>query len=230
MTGKANPVPFPKPGKSAASIEQPESEWQARQRPHPYQKPGKGAASIEPNTLNRLRKRAPLERRYGQGDLHFITCSCYQRRPLLRSARRRDTFLGILDQVRTRYQFSLVGYVVMPEHIHLLISEPKIGTPTTVMQVLKQRVSRSLRPKSRAQRNPNQLALWRAVHTDMPRRFWQRRFYDFNVWSWKKKIEKLNYMHMNPVERGLVTHPKTWAWSSYRFYQYGERNSCTPDR
>jgi putative transposase len=118
--------------------------------------------------------------------------------------------------------------VVMPEHIHLLISEPKIGTPTTVMQVLKQRVSRSLRMKARG--NTNQLPLWRAGHTDMPRKFWQRRFYDFNVWSWKKKIEKLNYMHMNPVERGLVTHPKSWAWSSYHFYQYGEKNVCTPDR
>jgi putative transposase len=69
--------------------------------------------------------------------------------------------------------------------------------------------------------------LWKdaAVH----RSFWQRRFYDFNVWSRKKRIEKLNYMHMNPVKRGLVTDPKLWAWSSYRFYQYGEESLCTPD-
>jgi putative transposase len=79
-----------------------------------------------------------LERRYGQRHLHFITCSCYQRRPLLGTARKRDVFLKILDEVRTRYQFSLVGYVVMPEHIHLLISEPKVGNPSTVMQALKQ--------------------------------------------------------------------------------------------
>jgi len=57
-----------------------------------------------------------------------------------------------------------------------------------------------------------QLSLWKdaAVH----RSFWQRRFYDFNVWSWKKRIEKLNYMHMNPVKRGLVADAKLWAWSS----------------
>lgn len=54
--------------------------------------------------------------------------------------------------------------------------------------------------------------------------FWQRRFYDFNVWSRKKRTEKLSYMHMNPVKRGLVADAKLRAWSSYRFYQYGEEN------
>ena len=53
--------------------------------------------------------------------------------------------------MRERYAFSLIGYVVMPEHIHLLISEPAKGTPSSVMQVLKQRVSRRLRRKSRKQ-------------------------------------------------------------------------------
>ena len=141
--------------------------------------------------------------------------------------RKRDVFLKILDEVRTRYEFLLVGYVVMPEHIHLLISEPRVGTPSTVMQVLKQRVSRALRKKKRS--NPNQMRLWQGPSNEA-RSFWQRRFYDFNVWSKKKRIEKLNYMHMNPVKRGLVTNPKLWPWSSYRFYQYGEKNVCTPDR
>ena len=49
-------------------------------------------------------------------------------------------------------------------------------------------------------------------------RFWQRRFFDFNVWSLKKRVEKLEYMHMNPVKRGLLTHPKDWPWSSFSFY------------
>jgi putative transposase len=153
-----------------------------------------------------------LERRYGFGHLHFITCSCYRRLPLLRSVRRRDLLLRILDEVRTRYEFLLVGYVVMPEHIHLLISEPRIGTPSTVMQVLKQRTSRALRRKRR--KNPNQLGLW--AEASDGQRFWQRRFYDFNVWSRKKRIEKLHYMHRNPVKRGLVSEPKLWPWSSYR--------------
>jgi putative transposase len=83
-----------------------------------------------------------------------------------------------------------------------------------VMQVLKQRVSRQL-VKSGTSRAPS---------------FWMSRFYDFNVWSRKKRIEKLHYMHMNPVVRGLVSAPQLWPWSSYRFYQYGEVNICIPDR
>ena len=71
--------------------------------------------------------------------LHFITTSCYRRLPFLRTARSRDTFLSILEQTRQRYRFVVVGYVVMPEHIHLLLTEPEVGTPSTVMQVLKQR-------------------------------------------------------------------------------------------
>jgi putative transposase len=73
------------------------------------------------------------ERFYGAGDLHFITCSCYRRQPLLGTPRRRDLFLTVLEQVRRRYQFVVVGYVVMPEHIHLLISEPQEKDPSTVM-------------------------------------------------------------------------------------------------
>ena len=53
--------------------------------------------------------------------------------------------------------------------------------------------------------------------------FWQRRFYDFNVWSEKKLKEKLHYMHWNPVDRKLVQHPQDWPWSSWSFYAKGEQ-------
>jgi putative transposase len=157
-----------------------------------------------------------LTRRYGQKDLHFITFTCYRRLPLLRSIRARNAFVQILGDVRDRYNFSLVGYVVMPEHIHLLISEPAQGTPSTVIQVLKQRVSRRLRRRRRAPLD--QLNLLFASGEDPLPRFWQRRFYDFNVWSLKKRVEKLHYMHMNPLKRKLVDHPKDWPWSSFSFY------------
>ena len=65
-----------------------------------------------------------LRRIYGGGDFHFVTCSCYRRHPLLKSARRRDIFLEILEQVRKKFRFIVSGYVVMPEHFHLLMSEP----------------------------------------------------------------------------------------------------------
>jgi putative transposase len=159
-----------------------------------------------------------LTRRYGQGHLHFITCSCYRRLPLLGSVRSRNLFVQILGEVRDRYGFALVGYVVMPEHIHLLISEPAKGTPSTVLQVLKQRVSRRLRRKPRRRASARQLSLCfdRADHC--PPQFWQPRFYDFNLWSQKKFVEKLQYLHLNPVKRRLVSHPKDWPWSSFSFY------------
>src|SRR5512146_576758 len=76
-----------------------------------------------------------LKRYYGYGHLHFITFSCYRRQPLLAQASVRDQFLKILEEVRCRYRFVVVGYVVMPEHVHLLINEPELGTSLAI-QVL----------------------------------------------------------------------------------------------
>jgi hypothetical protein len=55
-----------------------------------------------------------------------------------------------------------------------------------------------------------------------PIHVWQARFYDFNVWTKRKRIEKLRYMHRNPVKRGLVASPEQWRWSSFRSYMFGE--------
>ena len=161
---------------------------------------------------------AGLHRIYGAHHLHFITFSCYHRLPWLDSSRARDRFLSILEQTRERYRFVVVGYVVMPEHVHLLITEPEVGTPSTVIQVLKQRSAHALLPM-RKRRDWRQ----RELFAEQPRRsFWQARFYDFNVWTTKKKGEKLRYMHDNPVKRGLVASPEQWRWSSYRFYLLDE--------
>ncbi len=156
-----------------------------------------------------------LKRYYGAGDLHFITCSCYQRKPWLGTAARRDLFLKILEEARQRYRFVVLGYVVMPEHFHLLITEPQEGNPSTVMQVLKQRFAQRVLRRSRSDAQGS-LAEQRPVHV------WQARFYDFNVWTERKRVEKLRYMHRNPVKRGLVKEPEQWPWSSFRYYMYGE--------
>ena len=79
-----------------------------------------------------------LRRFYGQGDRHFITSSCYRRKPLLGTAHARGVFLELLEEVRRRFCFDVIGYVVMPEHVHLLLGEPEKGNPSRVMQVLKQ--------------------------------------------------------------------------------------------
>ena len=99
-----------------------------------------------------------------------------------------------------------MGYVVMPEHVHLLISEPERSNLAVALQMMKQIVSRKANGRNAG--NP----------------FWQPRYYDFNVWSERKRAEKLRYIHNNPVKRGLVAKPEEWAWSSSRHYASGEES------
>jgi len=161
-----------------------------------------------------------LHRYYGAGYLHFITTSCYQRSALLGTSKNRDLFLEVMEQVRRRYRFVVVGYVVMPEHVHLLFSEPERGDPSLVMNVLKQSFARRLLQRIRGAADLQQWSLWNTAITES--HVWQHRFYDFVVFTEKKRVEKLRYMHRNPVARGLVPVPEQWNWSSYRHYATGE--------
>jgi putative transposase len=90
----------------------------------------------------------------------------------------------------------------MPEHVHLLLSEPKRRPLGTTISVLKGETSKLLKG-ARPQ-------------------FWQTRYYDFNVFTHSKFVEKIQYIHRNPVERGLVEKPEDWPWSSFRHWQTGE--------
>jgi len=102
------------------------------------------------------------------------------------------------------------GYVVMPEHVHLLVSEPERSRLRAVLQMLKQIVAQKLKP-----------GLSASVGEEDAKRFWQVRYYDFNVRTRKKQIEKLRYIHRNPVHRGLVEKPEDWPWSSFLHYATG---------
>jgi putative transposase len=156
-----------------------------------------------------------LHRTYGARDLHFLTFSCHDRHPLLSHTSRCDLLLQILERVRRRYRLVVLGYIVMPEHVHLLVSEPQRGTISTAMQALKLGFVRSLQatgvPGSRKSGETRGTP-------SFPNPFWQARFYDFNVWTERKRIEKLRYIHRNPVRRGLVSSPEQWRWSSFRWY------------
>jgi putative transposase len=102
--------------------------------------------------------------------------------------------------MRLRYSFFIAGYVVMPEHVHLLLSEPEHTLLAKALQALKLSV---------------------AVQS-VQRPFWQKRYYDFNVYTEEKRKEKLRYIHRNPVTRGLVEEPDQWLWSSFRHWLTGE--------
>lgn len=152
-----------------------------------------------------------LKRYQETGDLHFITFSCYQRRPLLSTPHSRRVFEQTLEDVRRWYGVCVKGYVVMPEHIHLLLGEPERSSLRVVLQMLKQIASQKLKPGVSAV----------AGKAAAPKRFWQVRYYDFNVRTHKKQIEKLRYIHRNPVGRGLVAKPEDWQWSSFVHYATG---------
>jgi putative transposase len=134
--------------------------------------------------------------------LHFVTFSCYRRQAFLETAQARERFEIELERVRKWYGLYITGYVVMPEHVHLLLSEPERSQLSVAIQMLKQIVSRKLR-------RPGM------------RKFWQARYYDFPVWSAKKEVEKRRYIHRNPVKRGLVASPDEWKWSSFRQWATG---------
>jgi putative transposase len=168
-----------------------------------------------------------LHRFYGGRDLHFLTFSCYHRLPFFDNAERCDLFLQVLERVRRRYRLVVLGYVVMPEHVHLLLSEPQRSTLSTAIQALKLGFVRSSDGGSVVPMSRKTGETWGTPSVGSssggggdkkPKRFWQARFYDFNVWTEEKRIEKLRYIHRNPVARGLVKAPKDWKWSSFRWY------------
>jgi putative transposase len=172
-----------------------------------------------------------LHRFYGGRDLHSLTFSCYQRQPLLADAARCDLFLKILERVRRRYRLVVLGYVVMPEHVHLLVSEPQRETLSTAIQALKLGVVRSVQiaseetvaaPAPMSRKISETWGTPSVGGSKKSNRFWQARFYDFNVWTEKKRIEKLRYIHRNPVARGLVASPEQWQWSSFRWYSWAK--------
>jgi len=114
-----------------------------------------------------------LSRYQNCGDLHFITFNCYQRRPYFRDSPACALFENALEDVRGRYRLAVLGYVIMPEHVLLLVNEPGFRQLDRAIQAIKVSVSR------RRSENP----------------FWQPRYYDFNVYTAKKTTEKLRYLH-----------------------------------
>lgn len=142
------------------------------------------------------------------GQSHFVTFSCYRRQAHFVVDESFDLFLTCLEDTRRRFQLYVYGYVVMPEHVHLLLSEPQQSTLAEAIHFLK------LSSSKRAQKFRPGAGT-----------FWQKRYYDRNVRSASEFAVKLRYLHRNPVERGLVAKPEEWKWSSYRHYAWREKGA-----
>jgi putative transposase len=140
------------------------------------------------------------------GQTHFVTFSCYRRQPLLNTPVLSTLFLETLEKTRQEFFMRVYGYVVMPEHVHLLLNEPGSGTLAEAIHFMK--LSLAKQGESGEQTDSGH--------------FWQKRYYDRNIRSYSDFAEKLRYIHRNPVKRGLCERPEDWLWSSFRHYALGE--------
>ena len=154
-----------------------------------------------------------LTRFHESGHSHFVTFCCYHRHRLFTTDASRRTFVSALERVRRNYRLRIYGYVVMPEHVHLLLSEPEKYTLADALKSLKQGVSRRLLPKM-GPFKPD-FGLSGEQH------FWQKRYYDLNIRNYPQFVEKRRYIHRNPAKAGLCERPEDWEWSSFRHYATG---------
>jgi putative transposase len=161
--------------------------------------------------------RKTLRRFENPGQYRFLTFSCYQRLGLFNNPAIRDSFALHLAQVKVKYGFLLFAWVVMPEHIHLLV-EPKLpeSSMTEVLVALKNPFASTVIKRWRTLDAP----VLDRIHDEKGKaRFWMPGGgYDRNLYSPAEVEEKIEYIHMNPVKRNLVSSPLEWKWSSARWF------------
>jgi len=169
-----------------------------------------------------------LTRFQHSGQSHFVTFCCYHRRLLLTTDERRRIFLSALERVRRSFRLQVYGYVVMPEHVHLLVSEPQRDTSDGRSGPLKPKDGLNGPQILRETKQVTLADALKSLKQGVSRRligdaehFWQKRYYDCNIRDYPQFVEKLRYIHRNPVKAGLCVRPEDWEWSSFRHYATG---------
>jgi putative transposase len=167
--------------------------------------------------------RKKLKRRQYKDGARFLTFSCYQRLKLMDNPLIRDAFARNFQAAHERFGFIIIAWVVMPEHVHLML-RPRPGDSDIVAPLawLKRETAKQIIARWRLLR----ARILTAITDDNDRpHFWQRGGgYDRNIWSEDEMTEKVGYIHRNPVTRRLVERSTDWEWSSARWYA-GERDS-----
>jgi len=155
------------------------------------------------------------------GDAHALTFSCFRRRPFLTRDRSRMWVIQAIALAKAKHDFDVWAYVLMPEHVHLLIYPTRDHYDISgILQSIKLSVStRAIRYVK--EKSPEFLSRMADVQPNgnVAHRFWQRGGgYDRNLQSPKYIWETIDYLHANPVRRGLCTGNVDWKWSSAREY------------
>ena len=152
--------------------------------------------------------------------VHYVTCVTYRRVPVFRAEEACTRFIEALAETRDKDPFKLIGYVVMPDHIHLLANPLGLNVSTIVGR-LKGRTASSILSWLRAQNHKTsltKLALPKPLRSGQTHAVWLQDFSAIDIWSHRFLRQKLHYIHMNPVRAGLCDHPAQWRWSSYHAY------------
>ncbi len=167
-------------------------------------------------------------RRFENNSLRFLTFSCRRRLPLLGTPALRDFFLEELARTKATCGLKTVAWVVMPEHVHLLVWPSDPNWPIDrVMISLKGPMGRAVIAKWRRLGAP----ILNKLNGPDGVRYWQPGGgYDRNITSDNERLEKISYIHENPVRRGLVRNAVDWAWSSARWYAGHGYGPVAPDR
>lgn len=172
-------------------------------------------------------------RRYNDpGHAHALTFSCFQRQPFLGRDRTREWFIQSLEAARERLHFDVWAYVLMPEHCHLLIwPRGALYSISAILQAIKLPVAR--RAVSWIKTHcPSKLSLMRDEQPsgEVAHRFWQRGGgFDQNLIEEKLIYATIDYLHLNPVRRGLVEKAADWFWSSAGYYHGQSKVPLIPD-
>lgn len=155
-----------------------------------------------------------------QNTFHYVTLVTYNRVPVFRSGHACDIFIATLEAVRQKYPYKLIGYVIMPDHVHAIINR----SSDTISEWLRRVRGNSARQILAWLRNERHVASLKKLELTIPQKrhhthaVWQKDPSVIDLWSPKFVRQKLNYLHMNPVRARLCEHPAEWKWSSYRAY------------
>lgn len=162
-----------------------------------------------------------------QSDSHiyYITCVVYDRLPLFCTPTFIIPLIDSLNFYRYKQSFKLLGYVIMPDHIHLLIQITGQATLADIMRDYKEFTAKRIIRQAEVEDKQEWLKAFQEAGQITGRseqKVWQDSYWDKSIFSVRFLREKLNYIHRNPVRAGLVESPELYWYSSYRNYQYGE--------